>query len=77
MTAGPIHRLGLHPARWEDCPRVIGSRQAIAAMLGRHPDQIKRWGQPVACDVKTRTPLYDGDEMAEIMATRRRRLRAA
>lgn len=70
-TQKPIHRLATWPSPW---PPIVGSRQAVAGMWGRHPDQVKRHCEPVACDVKTRTPLYDADEVGAILLTRRRRV---
>lgn len=72
-TSKPLHYLGVRPAKFADRPPVIGSRVAVAAMLHRHPDQVKRHCQPVACHVQTRAPLYDADEAAMTLSKIRRR----
>jgi len=66
----PIHRLAVWPAR-PDAP-LVASRQAVGAMLSRHPDQVKRWCTPIACDLQTRAPLYDPEEAAAVLRTKRR-----
>ena len=60
---------------WEPITRdtpLIGSRQAVGALLERHPDQIKRWCTPIACDIRTKAPMYDVDEAAKVLRERRR-----
>jgi hypothetical protein len=49
------------------------TRQAAAYFLQRHPDQISRHCQPIACDVVSKLPLYSMDEAYQITATLRRR----
>lgn len=52
----------------------LGSRQAVALYFDRHPDQVKRHCEPVACDLKTRTPLYDSAQAARVLRSLRRRV---
>lgn len=40
---------------------LLGSRRVIAAYVHRHPDQVRRHCEPVACDVETHALLYDAD----------------
>jgi hypothetical protein len=40
---------------------ILASRQAAAALLGRHVNTIRRYCVPIACDVGTRAHLYDID----------------
>jgi hypothetical protein len=51
----------------------IGSRQAIARYYARHPDQVKRHCNPIACDIATKTPLYDSTQAGPILTRLRRR----
>ena len=60
-------RLGILPAALEDNPPVIVSRRALAVLWARHPDQVRRHCEPIACDVKTRAPLYDADEAGGVL----------
>ena len=59
-------------------PRLIGSsmlgtRKTAAVLIHRHPDQIRRHCEPIACDVPTKAALYDLDEVAERFADTPRR----
>jgi hypothetical protein len=38
---------------------VLCTRHQLALLLSVHPDTVKRRYQPRACDVATRTVLYD------------------
>jgi hypothetical protein len=67
---GPIRRLGADP--YDHTTPVLGSRQAVGFMLARHPDLVKKWGEPVACDVKTKAPLYDAEQVEAALKDRRR-----
>jgi hypothetical protein len=40
---------------------LLGTRKAAALLVHRHPDQVRRRCQPVACDAETRALLYDLD----------------
>lgn len=53
---------------------MLASRVATAAMLSRHPDQISRHNQPIACDLRTHLELYDVDAVERSLAKRRRRV---
>jgi hypothetical protein len=53
---------------------MLATRTATATLLRRHPDQISRHAEPVACDVATKQVLYDVDETARIVSQRRRRV---
>lgn len=74
--SGPLRDLGAWPVADPLTVPFLGSRQVIAAILHRHPDQVKRHGQPVACDVRTKAPLYDADQVDAVLKTRRRRTAA-
>lgn len=50
--------------RLYDGDRALVTRQVAAAQLRRHPAQITRRCQPVACDATLRVPLYDLDDCA-------------
>jgi hypothetical protein len=53
---------------------MLATRVAIGAMLHRHPDQVSRHAEPVACDVSTRLDLYDADAVEAAIRSRRRRV---
>jgi hypothetical protein len=50
---------------------LLGSRAAAAAFAGRHVNSVRRYCEPVACDVGTRALLYDLDAVCERFRTRR------
>lgn len=52
--------------------RLLGTRQAVAVAINRHPDQVKQHCMPVACEIGTKFPLYDADEAHAVMRGRRR-----
>lgn len=52
------------PVRPHPLPRIenglmLGTRQALGALTNRHVKQVSEVCQPVACDLRTRLPLYD------------------
>lgn len=53
---------------------LLASRQVAAKLAERHPDQVRRHCQPVACDTATRQPLYDADETVRTLSALRRRV---
>lgn len=62
-----------HPSpRLYDGDRMLASRQLVAAQARRHVAQVTRRCEPIACDVATKTPLYDWDQAVETLLTRRR-----
>lgn len=70
MTAMATHR-----------PRLIGqlmlgTRKAAAVLTARHPDQIRRHCEPVACDLASRALLYDLDQVAAAVRDLPRREKA-
>jgi len=71
-TARIIERLGVWPS---DMPPVLAGRRAAALLWARHPDQVRRHCEPVACDVATRAPLYDLDAVGRVLATLKRQPR--
>lgn len=54
---------------------ALASRRVLGHMLGRNPELISRYCQPVACDVTTRALLYAAEQVGEAFATRARRAR--
>lgn len=63
-----------HPGvRDDDTGRMLGTRQTAARLTGRHPDQVRRRCQPVACDVDSRASLYDLDTVADTFRNTRSR----
>jgi len=52
---------------------MLGTRKTAAVLIHRHPDQIRRHCEPIACDVPTKAALYDLDEVAERFADTPRR----
>ena len=54
------------PVRIDDSDRTLATRQVVASQIRRHPAQITRRCQPVACDTALHVPLYDIDECAAI-----------
>ncbi len=55
--------------------RILITRVAAGYFLKRHPDLIRRHGNPVACIVASRAVLYDLDELEVVFRdTPRRRL---
>lgn len=52
---------------------LLGTRQAAAMLVNRHPDLVRRHCAPVACDVKSRALLYDLFVVDAELATRQRR----
>ena len=60
-------------------PRLAGgmilcTRSAAAALVERHPSELSRHAQPIACDVKTRLALYDVQTVETIFRRKRRRV---
>lgn len=53
----------------------MAPRNVAAALVNRHPDDVRRRCAPVACDVGTRAWLYDLDEVSQVLTTVPRRLR--
>lgn len=51
---------------------LLGSREATAAYSARHANTVRRYCQPVACDVGTRAFLYDLDACAAQLRALRR-----
>lgn len=56
-------------------PLMLGTRQVAAVLTARHPDLVRRRCRPVACDVRTRIPLYDLDQVAAVFRRTPRRER--
>lgn len=56
---GDIARMGGYPVTLAT-PTLV-SRDLVAACARRHPDLVKRHCTPLACDVKSKRPLYDYD----------------
>lgn len=54
---------------------MLGSRSAAAGFANRHVNLIRRYCQPIACDVLTRSLLYDLDAAVAHFATTPRRYR--
>lgn len=54
---------------------TLGSREAVAAYAYRHPDTVRRYCKPVACDAATRAMLYDLDGSLSLLSAVKRRLR--
>jgi hypothetical protein len=52
---------------------MLGTRQAAAVLLHRHPDLIRRACVPVACDLASHALLYDLDAAALVFASVQRR----
>lgn len=52
---------------------LLASRVGTAMLIHRHPDQVSRHHQPVACDRLTRLELYDVEAVELSVRTRRRR----
>lgn len=63
-----------HLPRMAVCGRYLATRIAVAALLNRHPDQVSRHAEPVACDVATRLALYDVDDVEAAVKRLRRRV---
>lgn len=42
-----------------DGETLLATRHASAVLIHRHPDQVRRRCQPVACDAVSRALLYD------------------
>lgn len=64
------HRPPLRP-RLEG-ERHLVTRQYAALWADRHVNQVRRHCRPVACDVKTRQPLYDAEACVAALAACRR-----
>lgn len=62
-----------HKPHGDDTGVILVTRQSAAYFLRRHPDQISRHCEPIACDTRSRLPLYDMDAVFERVATLRRR----
>jgi hypothetical protein len=52
----------------------LGTRLAAAVLSERHPDQISRHVEPIACDVETRLALYDLAEVEAAVSALKRRV---
>lgn len=50
---------------------LLGSRAAAAALASRHVNSVRRYCEPVACDVGTRALLYDLDAVCARFRARR------
>lgn len=53
--------------------RMLASRTTTAVLVNRHTNVVARYCQPVACDVRTKTELYDVDEANRILSALPRR----
>ena len=56
--------------------RLLATRDAAAKLIERHPVQLRVKVNPVACDVRSKLPLYDVDEASEAFRNTPRRQRA-
>jgi len=72
VAAVTWHRPPLRPRLEGDDLALLGTRQYAAEFAGRHVNQVRRHCVPVACDVRTRQPLYDLDVCVAQLATLRR-----
>lgn len=53
---------------------MLATRVGTAALINRHPSELTRHADPVACDAKTRRLLYDVLAVEAMFARRRRRV---
>lgn len=53
---------------------LLGTRFTAAVLVARHPNLIRRHCAPVACDVGSRSLLYDLDDVDATFKTRPRRV---
>ena len=62
-----------HRPRRYDGDDSLVTRQAAGYYVQRHPDVISRNCEPVACDVRSRLPLYSLEAVCERVAELRKR----
>lgn len=66
--------MSTHRPRLYDGHRMLGTRKAAALLTGRHPNLVRRYCEPVACDARSRAVLYDLDDAVTRLRTRQRRV---